>query len=114
MVPQIKIKINKVPEDELQPSEDEHKFTQLRGLVGEGPLREKLRKTLEDEPQVYSIKKTCGSEFEDMQKAARSVPLQFPCHVSHNSFRFPRGISSNRPPGATSHLPRTVVTGPHL
>ena len=59
-----------------QTSEDEHKFTQLRGLVGEGPLREKLRKMSEDEPQVYSIKKTCGSEFEDMRKAAQSVPLQ--------------------------------------
>jgi len=43
--------------------------------VGEGPLREKLRKTSEGEPQVYSIKKTCGSEFEDVQKAVRSVPL---------------------------------------
>jgi len=41
-----------------------------------GPLREKLRKMSEDEPQVYSIKKTCGSEFEDMRKAAQSVPLQ--------------------------------------
>ena len=30
---------------EPQPSEDKHKFTQLRGLVGEGPLQEKLQKT---------------------------------------------------------------------
>ena len=37
------------------------------------------RKTSEDKPQVYSTKKTCGSELEAVRKAARSVPLQ----VSH-------------------------------
>jgi len=77
----IKIKINKVPEAgtaKRKTSEDEHKFTQLRGLVREGPLREKHRKTLEGEPQVYSVKKTCGSEFEVCGKAARSVPLHNP------------------------------------
>jgi len=36
-------------------SEDEHKFTQLRGLVREGPLQEKHWKTLEGEPQVCSV-----------------------------------------------------------
>ena len=74
-----KIKINKVPEAgtaKRKTSEDEHKFTQLRGLVREGPLREKHRKTSEGEPQVYSVKKTCGSEFEVCGKAAWSVPLQ--------------------------------------
>ena len=45
--------------------------------MGEGPLREKLRKTSEDKPQVYSVKKTCGRELEDMQKVAWSVPLQW-------------------------------------
>ena len=69
MVPQLKKKIkkNKVPEVgncKPQPSEDKHKFTQLRGLVGEGPLREKLRKTSEDELQVYSVKKTCGDALD--------------------------------------------------
>ena len=53
------------------------KFTQLRGLVEEEEqVRENLRKAVEDELQVYSVKKTCGSEFEDVQKAAWSVPLQ--------------------------------------
>jgi len=58
--------------------EDEHKFTQLRGLVGERLLEEKLQMMLEDEPQVYSVKKTCGSEIEDMWKAAQSVSLHLP------------------------------------
>jgi len=74
-----KIKINKVPEAgtaKRKTSEDEHKFTQLRGLVREGPLQEKHRKTSEGEPQVYSVKKTCGSEFEVCGKAAQSVPLR--------------------------------------
>jgi len=60
----------------LQTSEDKHKFTQLRGLVGEGPLQEKWHKSSEGEPQVCSVKKTCRSEFEDVQKVARSVSLQ--------------------------------------
>jgi len=57
-------------------SEGEHKFTQLRGLVREGPPRKDLRKAVEGDLQVYSVKKTCGSEFENCRKAARSVPLQ--------------------------------------
>ena len=48
----------------------------------EGPLREKHRKTSEGEPQVYSVKKTCGSEFKVCGRAARSVPLQC-VSVSH-------------------------------
>ena len=40
------------------------KFTQLRGPAEEGLLREKDQKVSEDELQVYSIKKTCGSEAE--------------------------------------------------
>ena len=76
-----KININNVPEAgtvKHKTSEDEHKFTQLRGLVRERPLREKHRKMSEGEPQVYSVKKTCGSEFEVCRKAAQSVPLQPP------------------------------------
>ena len=42
----------------------------------EGPLQEKHRKMSEGKPQVYSVKKTCGSDFEDCGKAAQSVPLQ--------------------------------------
>ena len=48
----------------------------------EGQARENLRKAVEGEPQVYSVKKTCGSGFEDCGKAARSVPLQMSDAVS--------------------------------
>jgi len=45
--------------------------------VGEEPLQEQLWKMSEDKPQVYSVKKTCGSEIEDCgRQHGVSVPLQ--------------------------------------
>ena len=56
--------VGKRPEDVGRRTKTFRKFVQLRGPAEEGLLREKDWKTSEGELQVYSIKKTCGSETE--------------------------------------------------
>ncbi len=51
------------------------KFTQLRELVEEGPLWEKPWKTCVRWTAIYSVKKTCGSEFEGFVEGGMECPL---------------------------------------
>ena len=52
-------------------------MTQLRGLAEDEPSQENLRKSLEGEPQVYSVKRTCR-RAEVPRKGDWNVPLHFP------------------------------------